>query len=243
MQYRDVGIIFKIKSYGEESLIIKLVTKSNGICRGFVKSAKSTKARSIYQIGNNISFEYRARNEDGLGSFYSVDLIEANCSKIIFEKIKIDCVRSLFTLIDIAFLENDYHEDLYEEVNKFLTEINIINETNLILAKYIWLELKILEILGYGIDTAYCAVTNSKENLAFVSPKTGRAVTLEVGKPYQNKLLKLPNFNKQKITNDDIMEGLKLSWYFLDKYLVKNNSSICSSFRKGIIELVEDKNR
>lgn len=224
MQYRDVGIIFKIKNYGEKSSIIKLITKNNGICQGFVKSAKSAKARSLYQIGNNISFEYRARDEDSLGSFYSVDLIEANCSKIIFEKTKIDCARSLFALIDIAFLENDHHKELHEEVHKFLTEINIINETNLILAKYIWLELKILEILGYGINTAYCAVTNSKDNLAFISPKTGRAVTLAVGKPYQDKLLRLPNFNKQQITNQDISEGLKLSGHFLDKYVIKDNS-------------------
>ena len=70
MKINDHGIIISIKKYGENSLLLKIFSQNNGIFSAFIKSAKSSKDKVIFQIGNLISFEYRARIEENLGQLY-----------------------------------------------------------------------------------------------------------------------------------------------------------------------------
>ena len=195
MKFSDQGIIINIKNYGEYSAIVKLITKDHGICCAFVKYAKSKKVKTTYQIGNLISFEYRSRVDDNLGSLFSVDLIRYCLSNILFEKSKLDCVRCLFYIIDKAFLENESQYLLFSQLSDFLDDMNYQDiEFDKIIANYIKLELSILDILGYGVDLSECVVTKNSENLAFVSPKSARAVCYDAGLPYKDKLLSLPIF-------------------------------------------------
>lgn len=227
MKFSDQGIIISIRKYGENSLLLKVFSNNNGIFSTFVKSAKSSKDKVIFQIGNLISFEYRTRIEENLGQLYYVDLIKSYCAKIIFDRLKLDCVKSLFSIIDAVFLEKENHEILFEKFNNFLLMISDdATEKKEFLAEYIKLELKILKTLGYGIDLSCCVVTNSKVNLAFVSPKSACAVSLEAGKPYQNKLLKLPSFLVEDCHYDEshLLDGLRLSGYFLEKFAFEEKS-------------------
>jgi DNA repair protein RecO (recombination protein O) len=240
MKFGDEGIIIDVKKYGESSLIIKVFTQQNGIYRGFIKSAKSSKQRSLYQIGNLISFEFIARLEESLGSFISVDLIESFCGKIIFEKLKLDCAASLFSMFDNLFLEREEQQNLFMQLKNFLSNLckNDI-EKNQIIGDYIKLELAILQALGYGLDLSCCAVTNSEIDLKFVSPKSGRAVSLHAGIPYQNRLLKLPNFLIEDSANPQsacLLEGLKLSGFFLEKFLQQENHKSKFLLRGKIID-------
>jgi len=222
MKFNDEGIIIGQQKYGENSLIVKVFSCQHGIYRGFVNSIKSTKIKAIFQIGNLISFEFRARSEENLGQFATVDLVKSYCSKIMFDRFKLNCANSLFSIIDHSFLERENHQDLFEKLVIFLQKLVDEDEAKKLLVFYIRLELKILETLGYGIDLSSCAATESLENLAFVSPKSARAVSFEAGQPYQNKLLKLPNFltsATNKIEADDLRDGLRLSGYFLEKFI------------------------
>lgn len=243
MKFSDEGIIIDVKKYGESSLIIKVFTHQNGIYRGFIKSARSSKQRSLYQIGNLISFEFIARLEESLGSFISVDLIESFCSKIIFEKLKLDCAASLFSMFDSLFLEREEQQNLFVELKNFLSDITK-DETqkSKIIADYIRLELAILSALGYGLDLSCCAVTSSEVDLAFVSPKSGRAVSLHAGKPYENKLLKLPNFLIAENENPELsclLEGLKLSGFFLEKFLQQEGRNNKFLLRSSVLKAME----
>ncbi len=232
MKFNDEGIIINQKNYGENSLIVKVFSKQHGAYRGFVRSAKSKKNNTIFQIGNLISFEFRSRIEENLGQFFLVDLAASYCSKIIFDKLKINCVSSLFSMLDTFFLERENHEALFFQLENFLQKISKENISNkVIIADYVRLELEILRHLGYGLDLSSCAATNSTTNLTFVSPKSARAVSSEAGKPYQSKLLRLPEFlisnddrqNDQDISNDYLLEGLNLSGFFLKKFLREEN--------------------
>ncbi len=226
MKFSDRGIIIGLKKYGENSAIIKIFSQNHGIYRGFAKNIKSAKVRSIFQAGNLISFEYRARLEDNLGQFFSCDLENSYCAKIIFETAKLDCVNSLFSIIDSCFLEHEEHRELYLKLENFLEKISYSNQQKEFISNYIKLELEILNFLGYGIDLSCCVVTNSSVNLAFVSPKSGRAVSLEAGLPYAEKLLKLPQFLLEEIdefSEEDLANGLKLSGYFLQKFAFANS--------------------
>jgi len=243
MKFRDEGIIIDIKKYGESSLIVKIFSRHHGIYRGFVKFAKSKKVAAIYQIGNLVSFEFIARIEESLGSFTAVDLVNSSCSKIIFERVKLDCVKSLFSMLNALFLERENQQRLFLELEYFLARITLDDISKKeVIANYIKLELSILEALGYAIDLTSCVVTSSTVDLAFVSPKSGRAVSLSAGKPYENKLLKLPNFlteNDADFDQNHLLEGLELSGFFLEKFLLEENRNHKFESRKNILEALE----
>ncbi len=225
MKFNDQGIIIGQKKYGENSLIVKVFSREHGIYRGFVNSIKSSKSRVIFQIGNLISFEFRARTEENLGQFAAVDLVKSYCSNFMFDALKINCANSIFSIIDHGFLERDNHEKLFEKLQKFLQKLIDEDQPKIFLSEYIKLELKILKTLGYGIDLSSCAATNSTANLAYVSPKSARAVSLEAGKPYQNKLLRLPEFlvgDQIAIMTNDLRDGLRLSGFFLEKFVFED---------------------
>ena len=99
MRFFDEGIIINISNYQDSSAIIKLLTKDHGICCGFIKNAKSKKALSLYQIGNLITFEYRNRIDDNLGSFFNVDISKSYLAPLIFEPFKLELIKLLFIYI------------------------------------------------------------------------------------------------------------------------------------------------
>lgn len=244
MKFSDEGIIIDVRNYGEKSLIMKVFSRNHGTYRGFVKFAKSSKSNAIYQIGNLISFEHLSRLEESLGSFSSIDLVTSFSSKIIFERAKLECANSLFYLLNQFFLERENHEDLFEKLHEFLKKITTENVTNHeVIANYIKLELDILESLGYGVDLSCCVVTNSRVNLAFVSPKSARAVSIEAAKSYEKKLLKLPNFLVEKnatYEESHLLEGLKLSGFFLEKFLADEGKATQFNCRKNILKALEN---
>jgi DNA repair protein RecO (recombination protein O) len=228
MKFIDEGIIISQKKYSENSAIVKVFSRNHGLYRGFVKTAKSKKSQAIFQIGNLISFEYRSRIEENLGSFFSADLVKSYASKIIFDQMRLNCVNSIFALIDESFLEREIEQNLFEKLHVFLQKIadeKILQKD--FLSDYIRLELKILKTLGYGIDLSSCAVTDATTSLAFVSPKSGRAVSLEIGKPYEKKLLKLPNFLLDENVDFDeghLLQGFDLSGFFLERFFLEERS-------------------
>ncbi len=225
MKFNDHGIIISLKKYGENSAIVKVFSQHHGIYTGFVKSIRSSKDKANYQIGNLISFEYRARIEENLGQFFAVDLERSYCAKMMFDKLRLSCVHSIFSIIDNVFLEREVHEKLFDKLQNFLQKLSEeSSDKKDFLADYVKLELKILKTLGYEIDLSSCAVTESEDDLAFVSPKSARAVSYEIGKPYQSKLLKLPNFLVKDEEHDEeqLLDGLKLSGFFLQKFVFED---------------------
>ncbi len=224
MKFSDEGIIISLKKYGENSAIVKVFSQHHGIYRGFVKSIKSAKSRSIFQVGNLISFEYRSRIEENLGQFFSTDLVKCYCSEIIFDKMKLDCTNSLFSIIDNSILEHEEHQILFNDLKLFFEKLSQDNDRRNFFANYIRFELNLLNAIGYGIDLSSCAVTNTTNNLAFVSPKSGKAVSFEAGKPYENKLLKLPSFliANSEASDCDLLDGFRLSGFFLQKFVFEN---------------------
>ncbi len=86
-------------------------------------------------------------------------------------------------------------------------------------ALFVRFEAGLLEALGFGLDLSRCASTGAVDNLVYVSPRTGRAVSREAGEPYKDRLFALPGFllGSQNITPDpaEVAAGLKLTGHFL----------------------------
>lgn len=237
MRFKDIAIIISQKKYGENSLIVKVFSQNHGICCGFVKNAISKKNRAIYQIGNLISFELSARSEDSLASFQYCEVEKSFANQIMFEKLKLNCLTSLLSLFDSCFFERENHRQLFDNFQQFLLEIASSSASDKsFLQNYVRLELEILKELGYGVDLTSCAVSNSEQELEYVSPKSARAVSREVAAPYRDKLLKLPKFllSEANFEESQILDGLKLSGYFLEKFIFKQYNS-CGKNRGKII--------
>lgn len=222
MKFSDQGIIINIKNYGENSAIIKLFSQENGVYCGFVKSIKSTKSKAIFQLGNVITFEYKSRLEENLGSFSRCDLVKSYCTKILFDKKKLKIATSLLHLIDNVILEKLALEELFHRLAEFLHKLTTISDIEVNLANYIILELNILKILGYEIDLSSCVATGVTTNLKYVSPKSARAVSFEAGKQYEKKMLILPEFflDESSIPSQaDLENGLALTRFFFCKFI------------------------
>ena len=146
----------------------------------------------------------------------------------------------IIDIIEKNILEKEPHKELYDELSNLLK--NIDNDENIFLSHYIRLEIELLRILGYGIDLSRCAVTGQKNDLYFVSPKSGRAVSKEVGEKYRNKLLKLPSFLTKDASNNvdkgELLSGLKLSGFFIAKYLYPQQAFELQNSRNRLLEYI-----
>jgi DNA repair protein RecO (recombination protein O) len=109
-------------------------------------------------------------------------------------------------------------------------------------------EIGLLSSIGFSLNLNECAVTGKKNNLYFVSPKTGKAVSKEGSGKFAPKLLLLPRFlgGEDLIGsnfNQDIIAGLKItSYFFKNKLLISINdqsNTYLPNARNRLIEMIE----
>ena len=221
MKFTDDGIIISSKKHGENSLIIKILSKNHGICNIYAKNAVNSKSYTKYQIGNLVFFDLYAKNDNVL-AYAKIENLESFSSKYILEFNKLQIIIYFSLIISQNFMDLDPNQDLFNVFLEFLRNLDQNNRN--ILANIVKLELKLLEIFGYGLDLSNCAVTFSDMDLCFISPKSGKAVSKKAAVGYEDKLLKLTDFFKQKlILNDqiskvDLMESSDITRFFMKKY-------------------------
>ncbi len=215
MQFKDEGYITAIRRYGENSLIINLLTKDHGLVGGFIKGGGSSKKLGIYQPGNRISIDAYARIEENMLSF-KTELLSPLSVNFMSSSAKLAALSSLCALCMSCLPEKENLEHFYGYIESFF---NLIDEENW-LTHYCFFEFYLLEYLGIGLDLSQCAVTGSNKNLAYVSPKSGRAVCRESGQPYANRLYRYPHFivDKNYFPNrEEMADLLKMTGFFLTK--------------------------
>lgn len=215
MQFRDEGYIIGSRRYGENSLIVHIISKNNGLISGFIKSGGSKKNIGICQIGNKVAFDAYARIEENMLSL-KIELISPIAVNFMVSAPKLATLSSLCSLCTSCLPEKENLERFYYYIDSFF---ELINEDNW-LTHYCFFEFYLLEHLGIGLDLSECAACGSTENLTYVSPKSGRAVCLESGKEYADRLYLYPHFIVDKNyhpSSSEISELLKMTGFFLNK--------------------------
>ena len=223
MHWLDNGIVLSARKYGENSVILQAFTKDHGRCAGLVRGGTGKKLRGILQPGNLVGLKWQSRIADQLGAF----TIEAGQSSgaLLFDRpLSLAACSSIVALLEKTLPEKEIHTPLYDATEILLGLLD--DEIELwgpLLVKW---ELGLLSEMGYGLDLTECAATGTKENLVYISPKSGRAVSREAGLPYSDRLLPLPAFlssnslPENEINLIDIEQGLHLSGYFIKKNLI-----------------------
>ncbi|MGL9779771.1 MAG: DNA repair protein RecO, partial [Wolbachia sp.] len=176
MRWKDEGIIIAAKKYGDKNLILSLFTKNHGKRRGLTKLTNNSNYK--FQISNLLHAEWSAKLPENLG-FFKCELIESPFHHFFQDRLKSVTIVSFSSILEKVFPESEPCAVLYDNFRYFIDIIKHNNEPWQ--SHYLNLELLLLTQLGFKLDLSKCAVTGVKENLQFISPKTGRAVSKKAG--------------------------------------------------------------
>ena len=221
MRWQGEGILLDVRKYGESSALIDVFTLSLGRRIGLLRGALNKKNKAIIQPGNQLFLTWNSRIEESLGVF-KIELIKSRYHKISEERDRLEFFNLICVLCSTFLPERVDFDELY---HKTILYIEGEFSTKEKFRKYIEWELQLLQSLGFGLDLGKCVVSGSKEDLKFVSPKSGCAVSRKSSAGWEKKLLVLPEFlgginSKEKSTKADIENGFKLTEYFIKKNLL-----------------------
>ena len=231
MQIDDEGIIIKKSKYRESSLLITFFSLNHGINSGLVKGVLK-KDFGTYEVGNKVYIKSSFRLSDKLWNC-KFELIKNNSVHYFDNKNKLSTILTICSIIDLSLPKNNPQINIYKKTIYLLE--NLLSKDWI--SKYIFWELFLLSELGYGLDLERCVVSGEKENLIYISPKSGKAVSKNEGEKYKNKLFNLPKFlidKNVKPTKDSLKQGISLTGFFIDKFLKKNNKKL-PFYRKNIL--------
>ena len=217
MEWSDDGIVLSARRHGETAAILSVLTEAHGRHAGLVRGGAGRRQRGTLQQGNLVAVTWRARLEDHLGS-YTVELQRSPGALWLDDPGRLAVLASACALVDMTLPEREPCDTVYQGLSRLLEAL----EEPYWAAAYVEWELYLLGELGFGLDLSECAATGQNDGLAYVSPKSGRAVSLSAGEPYRDKLLPLPGFlrGEGEPNPADVADGLKLTGYFLDRHLL-----------------------
>ena len=219
--FQDQGIVLSVRSHGENGAIVNLMTSGDGRCAGYVRGARSSKMRGTLELGNVVDANWQSRVADGLGT-YNLELSKSYAALFMQDPLKLGALQSACALVDAALPEREKHEGVYHGLIALFDML----EGDIWGAAYVMWEVAFLKELGFSLDLSKCAGGGDNDALAYVSPKTGRAVSYEAGAPYRDKLLHLPGFLKPRGSNtpEDVYTGLQMTGYFLEHWVFNHHS-------------------
>jgi DNA repair protein RecO (recombination protein O) len=216
MQWTDEGIVLGVKRHGETSVILELMTAERGRHLGLVRGGAGTRLRGVLQPGNSLLATWRARLDEHLG-LYTVESLNLRAATFLSAAYAVHGVTHLAGLCRLL-AEREPHAGIYGELNVILDSIDDPRQFVPLIARF---ELDFLAELGFGLDLSSCAATGVTEELIYVSPRSGRAVSRAAGEAYREKLLPLPAFlhdGVAPVTTDALMEAFALTGFFLDRH-------------------------
>ena len=206
----DNAIVLSAKTLGENTYILSILTLEHGRHIGVIKKKHPP------EIGTLIHAIWKARLAEQLGSFY-IEETKAYAPLFLDDMPRLNTLTCICTLLDKTLPERQACTDLYQYILTLLPKL-VADD---FIKQYILFEVKLLASLGFALDTSRCAGGGDSNDLAYISPKTGRAVSREKGRPYHDKLLPLPKFIWQDCpaSTQDLLDGFNLTTHFLTNCL------------------------
>ncbi len=213
MEWRDQGILLVTRPHGETSAIVEVFTPDRGRHAGVVRGASSRKTAPLLQPGAQLDLTWRARLEDHLGS-YSVEPVRSRAAQVMGDRLALSALNAVTGLLSFALPEREAHLPLY---HRTVALLDLLGQSEHWELAYLHWELALLDEMGFGLDLSVCAVTGATEGLAYVSPRSGRAVTPAGAGAFKDRLLPLPDCLRvfRPAPPSEIAEALRVTGYFL----------------------------
>lgn len=237
MEWTDEGIVLSVRAHGETSAIAEIFTRTNGRHMGLVRGGRSRQMRPILQVGNHVHVKWTGRLAEHLGSF-RCELLTGNAALAMESPGRLAAVSTLCSHLR-KLPERDGHASLFEITLFVLAYLDTEDVWPGLMVRW---ELAFLEEMGFGLDLSECAASGRNDNLIYVSPKSGRAVSASAGEPYADRLIALPQFlvnsNGIHVHWRDILAGFELTGYFLEKNLYRPGQDEVPEVRQRMVHWV-----
>ncbi|MFD0859152.1 DNA repair protein RecO [Roseovarius aquimarinus] len=218
MEWRDQGILLSVRRHGESAAIIEVLTPSRGRHAGVVRGGASRKLAPILQPGAQLDLAWRARLEDHIGTF-AVEPMRSRASHVMTDRLALSGLNAVTALLLFCLPEREAHPPLYARTE---TLLDLMGERDAWPLAYLRWELALLEEMGFGLDLSACAALGGRANdLSYVSPRTGRAVSRAGAGEWADRLLPLPPclLGHGTAPDHEIAQGFDLTGHFLHAWL------------------------
>jgi len=239
MRWSDEGIVLSARRHGERGLIVHLLTRERGRHAGLVRGGQGPRKRMRFQTGNRLAVSWSARLSEHLG-YLAGELLRGHAARFIDDRARLACLSAAAAVAEVTLPEREPHPRAYAGLN---TLLEALDDDADYAALYVRWELDLLAELGYGLDLSHCAATGARDNLAYVSPRSGHAVSEAAAAPYRAKLLRLPRFlllaENQPPAADDILAGLALTGYFLEHRVLAPHERKIPAARARFVDVVK----
>ena len=219
MKWQDQGIVIGARRHGETSVILEVMTHDHGRHLGLVRGGNGRRMQPLLQAGNAVEVTWQARLEEHLG-FYAVEATHLRAAELMGTAASLHGLNHVAGLLRLL-AEREPHVVLYEMARTVLAHLDQPERAPVLMVR---LEAAVLAESGFGLDLSACAATGGRGDLAYVSPRSGRAVSRAAGDPYRDRLLPLPGFllpgadapdARTAVPAEAVRQGFALTGYFL----------------------------
>ena len=235
LEWTDIGIVLGARRHGETSAVVELMTREHGRHLGLVRGGSGARLKPVVQTGNLVSATWRARLDEHLGN-YSVEGLVLRAASFL------PWAHAVYGVTHVAALcrllpERDPHATVFAELEQIVTQLG---DPRLAAQLVVRFELMLLAELGFGLDLSECAATGLADDLVYVSPKSGRAVSRSAGEPWRERLLRLPAFLSDEGFADepsaeDIAAAFALTGHFFSRYVLEPRGQSLPDARERFI--------
>lgn len=237
MHISGEAIVCAVLPHGEHGAVLRVMTPRDGLQAGYVRGGRSRRLRPILLPGNVVQIDLRARTDSQLGST-TVELVHSR-APLLGEPLAAAAIDWSTALAATTLPEGQPYPRLFAALSAVLDAIEAAPAARGWAVALVRYELLMLAELGFGLDLSGCIATGSQQDLRWVSPKSGGAVSAAAGAPYAGKLLPLPPFLIEgggEAGWADIIDGLKLTGYFLDRDLLTERRGLVLDARTRLVE-------
>lgn len=217
MEWRDQGFLLSARKHGETSAIVEVFTESHGRCAGVVRGGTSRKLSPILQPGAQLDVTWRARLEDHIGTF-TVEPVRSRAASAMSGRLALAGLNTVCALLTFCLADREPHGSFYKQTEQLL---DLLGQDEVWPLAYLNWEMALLDEMGFGLDLSSCAVTGATQELVYVSPKSGRAVSRKGAGEWADRLLPLPACLRGLglAPDEEVADGLRLTGYFLENRL------------------------
>ena len=220
IEWTDEAALLATRPFGETSVIIEVFSATHGRHAGVVRGGTSRKVAPVLQPGAQVSVTWKARLDSHLGSF-TVEPIRSRAAVAMSDRLALAGLNAVCALLAMVLPEREAHPALYDRT---ISLLDLLGQSDIWPLAYLRWEQALLEEMGFAMDLSACAVIGVNEDLAYVSPKSGRAVSRDGAGEWADRLLPLPPVlaGKGNANTAAIITALGTTGYFIEHRLIKS---------------------
>jgi DNA repair protein RecO (recombination protein O) len=222
MHLRAEAIILSVRAHGEHGAIVRAFTEQEGVQPGYVRGGHGRALRPVLQ--------------DALAGL-TVELLHSRAA-MFSEALPAAAFQWATALSAFALPEGLPYPRLYSALDGVLAAIEAAPAARGWAVAMVRYELLLLAELGFGLDLEHCAATGRNDELAYVSPRSGIAVSRIGAEGYEDRLLRLPRFLVEggEAGWGDILDGFRLTGHFLERDLLIGKGAELLAARARLVD-------